>query len=320
MDIGNPIRCAVVGVGHLGRFHAEKYARIPEARLVAVVDLDETRAKEIASLHGCEALTDHLALAGEVDAASIAVPTVAHHRVARDLLAAGIDVLVEKPIAGTLAEADDLMHLAAERGAILQVGHVERFNQALVALGARIHSPRFIESHRLGAFTGRATDVDVVLDLMIHDLDIIATLVQSELASVEAVGVPILSEQIDIANARVKFENGCIANITASRVSMNPVRKIRLFQPDAYISIDFHASRIQIFRLDRTGPQPEIAAEEIDIAKGDALEDEIRAFVQCVRTREQPLVSGREGRAALAMAERVREALGESLRTLQVES
>jgi predicted dehydrogenase len=196
------------------------------------------------------------------------------------------------------------------------VGHVERFNQALVALGTRIRSPRFIESHRLGAFTGRATDVDVVLDLMIHDLDIIATLVQSD-ATVEAVGVPILSEQADIANARVKFANGRIANITASRVSMNPVRKIRIFQPDAYVSIDFHASRIQIFRLDRTGPQPEIAAEEIEIEKGDALEAEIRAFLRCVRTRERPLVSGVEGRTALAMAERVREALETSLRTLR---
>jgi predicted dehydrogenase len=317
MDKTKPIRCAVVGVGHLGRFHAEKYVLIPEAELVAVVDVDEGRAKEIASIHGCEALTDHRALAGRVQAASVAVPTVAHHRVAMDLLSAGIDVLVEKPIACTLAEADDLVRLAEARGAILQVGHVERFNQALVALGSRIHSPRFIESHRLATFTGRATDVDVVLDLMIHDLDIISTLVQSDLATVEAVGVPILSDQADIANARVKFENGCIANITASRVSMNPVRKIRIFQPDTYISIDFHASRIQLFRLDRSGPQPEIAAEEIDIEKGDALEAEIRAFVRCVRTRERPLVSGVEGRTALAMAERVREALEASLLTLQ---
>lgn len=320
MDSTRRTRCAVVGVGHLGRFHAEKYARIAEAELVAVVDVDEARAREIAGKHGCEALTEHRALAGRVDAASVSVPTVAHHEVARDLLAEGIDVLVEKPITRTLAEADDLVRLAADRGAILQVGHVERFNQALVALGSRIHSPRFIESHRLSAFTGRATDVDVVLDLMIHDLDIIATLVQSDLATVEAVGVPILSEQADIANARVKFANGCIANITASRVSMNPVRKIRLFQPDAYISIDFQSNRIQIFRLDRSGPQPEIAGEEIDIEKGDALEAEIRAFVDCVRTRERPLVSGVEGRTALAMAERVREALEESIRTLQIET
>lgn len=320
MDSTRRTRCAVVGVGHLGRFHAEKYARIAEAELVAVVDVDEARAREIAGKHGCEALTEHRALAGRVDAASVSVPTVAHHEVARDLLAAGIDVLVEKPITRTLAEADDLVRLAADRGAILQVGHVERFNQALVALGSRIHSPRFIESHRLSAFTGRATDVDVVLDLMIHDLDIIATLVQSDLTTVEAVGVPILSEQADIANARVKFANGCIANITASRVSMNPVRKIRLFQPDAYISIDFQSNRIQIFRLDRSGPQPEIAGEEIDIEKGDALEAEIRAFVDCVRTRERPLVSGVEGRTALAMAERVREALEESIRTLQIET
>jgi len=319
MDNSARTRVAVVGVGHLGRFHAEKVALIPDAELVAVVDIDPARAKEIAEKHGCEALTDHRALAGRVDAASVAVPTVAHHAVARDLLEEGIDVLVEKPITGTLAEADDLVRLASERKAILQVGHVERFNQALVALGSRIHSPRFIESHRLGTFSGRATDVDVVLDLMIHDLDIIATLVQSDLTTVEAVGVPILSEQADIANARVKFQNGCIANITASRVSMSPVRKIRIFQPDAYISIDFHASRIQIFRLDRSGPHPEIAAEQIEIAKGDALEAEIRAFVHCVRTRERPLVSGIEGRAALAMAERVREALEASLRTLHVQ-
>jgi predicted dehydrogenase len=243
---GGRRRFAVVGAGHLGRFHAEKYDLIDEAELSAVVDVEEAYARELASKYGCEALTDHRSLAGRVDAASVVVPTVHHHRVAMDLLSAGMDVLVEKPIAASLSEADDLIRTAETRGAILQVGHVERFNAALVTLGARIQSPRFIESHRLSSFSGRATDVDVVLDLMIHDLDIIASLVGGELASVEAVGVPILSENVDIANARVKFTGGCIANITASRVSMTPVRKIRIFQPETYISIDFIASRIDL--------------------------------------------------------------------------
>jgi predicted dehydrogenase len=311
-------RFAVVGAGHLGRFHAEKYDFIDEADLAAVVDVDEGRARALASKYGCEALTDHRALAGRVDAASVVVPTVLHHRVAKDLLDAGMDVLVEKPIATSLAEADDLIRAAQARGAILQVGHVERFNPALVTLGSRIRSPRFIESHRLGSFSGRATDVDVVLDLMIHDLDIIASLVGGELASVEAVGVPILSENVDIANARVKFTGGCIANITASRVSMTPVRKIRIFQPDAYVSIDFIASRIDLYRIDRSSGAPEIAAEQITIEKSDALETEIRAFVKSVKTRERPLVSGHEGRLALAMAERVRHVLEESLARLEV--
>jgi len=309
-------RYAVVGVGHLGRFHAEKYALLPGAELVAVVDIDAGRARNTAEKHGCEALTDHRALVGKVDGASVSVPTLAHFPVVRDLLEAGIDVLVEKPIAANLKEADVLVRLAEEKKAILQVGHVERFNQALLALGSRIQHPRFIESHRLGTYSGRATDVDVVLDLMVHDLDIISNIVRSEVASVEAVGVPVLSENVDIANARVRFENGCIANITASRVSVTPVRKIRIFQPDTYISIDFQQSKINLLRIDRSGPAPEISGEEIAIAKGDALEAEIRAFIHCVDTRERPLVSGEEGRAALAMAEKVRASLEQSLATL----
>ena len=308
-----PKRYAVVGVGHLGRFHAEKYALIPEAQLVAVVDKDATRAGEAAQRHGCEALTDHRHLIGRVDAASVVVPTLHHFEVAQDLLNAGIDVLVEKPITANLDEADTLIRLAARQKAILQVGHVERFNQALMALEQTIRHPRFIESHRLGSYSGRATNVDVVLDLMVHDLDIISSIVKSDLASVEAIGVPVLSGSVDIANARVHFRNGCIANITASRVSVTPVRKIRIFQPDAYISIDFHENKINLLRIDRSGESPEISGEEIEIAKGDQLEDEIRAFTRCVDTRERPLVSGEEGRAALAMAERVRESLEESL-------
>lgn len=314
-----PKRYAVVGVGHLGRFHAEKYALIPEARLVAVVDKNAARARDAAQRHGCEALTDHRQLAGRVDAASVVVPTVDHFEVAQDLLKAGIDVLVEKPIAATLEEADTLIRLAAGQKAILQVGHVERFNQALMALDKTIRNPRFIESHRLGSFSGRATDVDVVLDLMVHDLDIIASIVKSDLVSVEAIGVPVLSGTVDIANARVRFRNGCIANITASRVSVTPVRKIRIFQPDAYISIDFHESKINLLRIDRSGESPEISGEEIEIAKGDQLEAEIRAFTRCVETRERPLVSGEEGRAALAMAERVRASLEESLASMGVD-
>lgn len=319
MGTGGRKRYAVVGVGHLGRFHAEKYALIPEAELVAVVDEDLERAKEVADRFGCEALKDHRALPGRIDAASVVVPTVHHHRVTKDLLAAGIDVLVEKPIAATIAEADDLIGTAEAHRAILQVGHIERFNEALLTLGSRIKSPRFIESHRLGAFSGRATDVDVVLDLMIHDLDIISTIVGSELTDVEAIGIPVLSENIDIANARVKFKNGCIANITSSRVSVSPVRKIRIFQPDSYISIDFQKNRIGVFRIDRSSGTPQIAAEEVEFTKGDALEAEIRAFTECVRTRRKPIVSGVEGRTALAMAKRVLTALEESLATFRVE-
>jgi predicted dehydrogenase len=319
MGTGGRKRYAVVGVGHLGRFHAEKYALIPESELVAVVDEDLERAKEVADRFGCEALKDHRALPGRIDAASVVVPTVHHHRVTKDLLAAGIDVLVEKPIAATIAEADDLIGTAEAHRAILQVGHIERFNEALLTLGSRIKSPRFIESHRLGAFSGRATDVDVVLDLMIHDLDIISTIVGSELTDVEAIGIPVLSENIDIANARVKFKNGCIANITSSRVSVSPVRKIRIFQPDSYISIDFQKNRIGVFRIDRSSGTPQIAAEEVEFTKGDALEAEIRAFTECVRTRRKPIVSGVEGRTALAMAKRVLTALEESLATFRVE-
>ncbi|MFQ5457090.1 MAG: Gfo/Idh/MocA family protein [Myxococcota bacterium] len=313
MSLNDPRRYAVVGMGHLGRFHAEKYALIPEARLVAVVDVDAARAREAAARFGCDALTDYRQLAGRIDGASIVVPSVGHFGIARNLLEAGIDVLVEKPIATSLEEADTLIRIAAAKKAILQVGHVERFNQALLALDKTIRNPRFIESHRLGAFSGRATDVDVVLDLMVHDLDIISSIVRSDLVSVEAVGVPVLSENVDIANARVHFENGCIANITASRVSTTPVRKIRIFQPDTYISIDFHESRINLLRIDRSGGAPEISGEEIAIAKGDPLEAEIRAFTRCVETRDRPLVSGEEGRAALAMAEKVRASLEESL-------
>ncbi len=316
MGQGAKKKFAVVGVGHLGRFHAEKYALLAGADLVAVADVDAGRARETAEKHGCEALTDHRAIIGKADAASVAVPTLAHFAVVRDLLEAGIDVLVEKPIAANLNEADTLIKLAAERKAILQVGHVERFNQALLALGSRIQNPRFIESHRLGAFSGRATDVDVVLDLMVHDLDIISTIVRSDVASVEAVGVPVLTDNVDIANARVRYKNGCLANITASRVSVSPVRKIRIFQPDTYISIDFQQSKINLLRIDRTGASPENSGEEIAIAKGDPLEAEIRAFVHCVETRERPLVSGVEGRAALAMAEKVRASLEESLATM----
>jgi predicted dehydrogenase len=319
MSVEGPKRFAVVGVGHLGRYHAEKYAGISDVELVAVVDTDGARAREIANKHGCQALEDHRALRGRIDAASVVVPTVAHHRVAKDLLAAGIDVLIEKPIAASLEEADDLIRTAEENKVLLQVGHVERFNQALVALGPRIQSPRFIESHRLGSFTGRATDVDVVLDLMIHDLDLISTFVRSDLATVEAVGVPVLSENVDIANARVKFSNGCIANITASRVSVTPIRKIRIFQPDTYISIDFDKSEIAIFRIDRRGAAPELAGEQIEIGKGDPLDAEIRDFTRCVQNRARPLVSGAEGRAALAMAERVRASLQENLAVLERE-
>ena len=232
------LRAAVVGVGYLGRFHAEKYAAHAGATLVAVVDVDAGRAQSVAANLGAEALTDHRALVGRIDCASVAVPTQQHHAVARDLLEAGIDVLVEKPLTTTLPEGKALVELAARRGRVLQVGHLERFNPAIRVLEGIVARPRFVECHRLAPFTERGTDVDVVLDLMIHDLDVILAMTTSSLRSIEAVGVPVLTPQVDIANARLRFANGCIANVTASRVSLKRERKLRIFQADAYFSLD----------------------------------------------------------------------------------
>ncbi len=302
------LRAAVVGVGHLGRYHAEKYAALDGVRLVAVVDRDQARAAEVARALGVQALTDHHALAGAVDCASVAVPTADHARVGLDLLAAGIDVLIEKPLASTTAEGEALVRTAAAGGRVLQVGHLERFNPALRAAAAVITEPRFLECHRLAPFVDRGTDVDVIRDLMIHDLDVIQSFVAAEVTSVEAVGVPVLTARVDIANARLRFANGCIANVTASRVSMKRERILRIFQPDAYVAIDYDQRRVRIVRrVPARGPEilAGIEAEEHDAGEGDPLRDEVAAFVAAVAARATPIVGGREGLRALELAERI---------------
>jgi predicted dehydrogenase len=297
------LKAAVVGVGYLGKFHAEKYAASAKAELVAVVDVDEGRAREIGAPLGAEALTDYRALAGRVQCVSVAVPTRFHFSVARELIDAGIDVLVEKPLTADIAEARDLVEAAKIKGVILQVGHLERFNPAIRRLESVIREPKFVECHRLAPFVERGTDVDVVLDLMIHDIDVISSLVRAPVERVEAVGVPVLTDKPDIANARIKFANGCIANVTASRVSIKRERKIRFFQPDAYISIDYDQRRAQIYYKPAPGAGwLDIRAENIEIKDGDALADEVESFLDCVRSRAQPLVGGTEGLRALEIA------------------
>jgi len=299
----NKITSAVVGVGYLGRFHAEKYASSAKATLIGVVDIDEARATEIAASVGVEAFTDYRELFGRVRCVSIAVPTGFHYRVARDFIDAGIDVLVEKPLTADITEARELVRAAQANNVLLQVGHLERFNPAIRRLEGVIKDPKFVECHRLAPFVERGTDVDVVLDLMIHDIDVIASLVRAPVERVEAVGVPVLTDKPDIANARIKFANGCIANVTSSRVSLKRERKIRFFQPDAYISIDYDQRKAQIFYKPAPGAGwLDIRHETVEIKEGDALADEIESFLDCVGSRNLPLVGGAEALRALEIA------------------
>jgi predicted dehydrogenase len=297
------ISVGVVGVGYLGKFHAEKYAASEKATLIGIVDLDLERARGVAEKYRTEAFADYRELFGRVQCVSIAVPTRLHHLIGREFLEAGIDVLVEKPLALDLADGRELVEIAHARERILQVGHLERFNPAIRKLESVIKKPKFVECHRLAPFVERGTDVDVVLDLMIHDIDVIASLVRSPVERVEAVGVRVLTDKPDIANARITFSDGCIANVTSSRVSLKRERKIRFFQPDAYISIDYDQRRAQIFYKPPAGATwLDIRSENIEIKEGDALADEIDSFLDCVRTRSLPLVSGAEGLRALEIA------------------
>ncbi|MBZ4202441.1 MAG: Gfo/Idh/MocA family oxidoreductase [Methylovulum sp.] len=307
------LRCAVIGTGYLGKFHAQKYAALPECELVAVVDINAEAAHEVAQQHHALALTDYHALIADqaVDAVSIVVPTTLHHQVAKDFLNAGIHVLVEKPITVTVAEADELIAIAKLKHCVLQVGHLERFNPAILALD-HDEKPLFIESHRLSPFNPRANDVSVVLDLMIHDIDIILALVDSTIERIDASGTAVLTQGTDIANARLQFKNGCVANVTASRISLKQERKMRLFRPSAYISVDFQN---RILTKHRTGSKemfpgiPEIEREESSFASGDALLAEITDFIQCIHTGKTPLVSGEAGRQALETAIRITDLL-----------
>ncbi|HUN58587.1 MAG TPA: Gfo/Idh/MocA family oxidoreductase [Candidatus Binataceae bacterium] len=306
------LRAAVIGAGRLGSLHAHKYRALEGVELKYVADVDQRRADEVAAETGAEPCSDYRDLRGKIDLATVASPGVTHHLIAADLMRWGIDVLLEKPMAATLDEAHELGIIAAGGGRILQIGHLERFNPAIERLGAILDSPRFIECHRLASFTERGTDVDVVLDLMVHDLDVILSLVQSEAVSVEAVGVAVLTDQIDIANARIRFANGLIANLNSSRVSAKRERKIRFFQPDAYLSVDYEARSIQVYRKSPPpagGTFPVISAELIGLAEGDPLMDEVRAFVNSVRARSAPRVSADDGLRVMELSERIRIAI-----------
>ena len=304
------LKLGVVGVGHLGRHHARILAGMEGVELTAVVDSDAARAREVAAATGCRAATDPAALLAGVDAAVVAVPTAAHRRVALPFLARGIPVLVEKPIAATVAEADELVDAASASGTTLAVGHTERYNPAVTTARPLIAAPRFVEVHRLAQFPGRSLDVDVVFDVMIHDLDVLLDLVPAAPVSIETVGVPVLSDRVDIANARIRFDDGCIANLTASRVSRERVRKLRFFQQDALISIDCAAHQVEVWRLRRKqGAEPAIEGGALDVPPGEPLECELADFVRAVRTGRPPRVDGSDGRQALALAQRVADAL-----------
>lgn len=301
--MSEPVRVGVVGVGALGRHHARVYSAMPGARLVGLFDTDAARAATVAAEFACPALPTLDALLERADAVSVAVPTVDHHRVSVRALELECDVLVEKPITATLAEADDLMARATALGRILQVGHIERFNPATEVLLSAGRSPRFVEVHRLGSFSARSLDVDVVLDLMIHDLDIVLALDGSPPVQIEAVGVPVLTPKVDIANARLRFASGLIANLTASRVSLEKVRKFRVFAPRTYVSVDFTAREAQVFRLEPDGAgRPRIASEKRGAPDEEPLRRQVVAFLEAVRTRTEPVVSGSDGRRALALA------------------
>jgi predicted dehydrogenase len=299
------VRAAVIGVGYLGTLHAEKYASLEGVELVAVVDLDRVKAETLATRLGTRVEPEVQGLVGRVDCVTIATPTPVHFDAARFFLESGIDVLVEKPITATSAEGRALVDLAAARGRILQVGHLERFNPAVRAMLGVIDRPRFIECDRLAPFGERGTDVDVVRDLMIHDLDVILSCVPGDVERIEAVGIPVLSSNVDIANARLRFAGGCIANVTASRVALKRERKIRLFQTDTYVSVDYMERRVRVCRRRDVDGRAEITVEQQEFNEADALRDEVESFVASVRSRNAPVVDGRSGLRALELAERI---------------
>ena len=305
----------MVGVGYLGRFHALIYSRMPDVDLVGVADCDAGTARRVAEECGCPAYGSGRELLEKVDAVSIVVPTTAHLEEARPFLKRGIHTLMEKPIAATEAEGREIVELANASGAILQIGHLERFNAGVMALAERIHKPRFIEAHRMGGFVARATDVDVVSDLMIHDIDIILSLVGSDITAISAVGTPVLTQHVDIANARLEFANGTVANVIASRVSEKKMRRIRVFEQNRYESLDFIDQRIETaYPKARPGEAwPEVVTESVAIEPVKPLDAELAAFVECVATGRRPLVDGAVGLKALEVALSVKREIMERL-------
>ncbi|MGC3980490.1 MAG: Gfo/Idh/MocA family oxidoreductase [Steroidobacteraceae bacterium] len=310
------LRTAVIGVGYLGRFHAQKYRELPGSDLIAVVDNSPETAQKVGAELGVAGLSDYRELLGKVDAVSIVVPTPLHFAVAETFLAQGVHVLVEKPITETLEQAQKLIDLARQNNCVLQVGHLERFNPAIQAATKIISTPRFIESHRLAPFKQRGTDVSVVLDLMIHDIDLIQELVGRPIASIDAVGAQVFSQDIDIANARIRFEGGCVVNTTASRVSLKQERKLRIFQDDAYLSVDLQQKILTTIRKKEAGPVESPAQVDIgeqSFEQGDALRSEIEAFLHAVRSGTPPVVTGEDGLRALATAIQITESVTRQL-------
>ncbi len=302
------IRCAVIGVGYLGRFHAQKYQHLDNADLIAVCDVNHDTREALSQELQVPAYANYRDLFGKVDAVSIAATTNKHFEIAKECIDNGIHVLIEKPMTETVNQAEELITLAKQRQVKLQVGHLERFNSARLALDEHLETPQFIESHRLAPFNPRGTDVNVILDLMIHDIDIIQNIVKRPVKSIDAQGAPVLSKSIDIANARITFDNHCVANVTASRISFKTERKTRIFQRNSYISIDYQNKQFAVFQKgegEMFPGIPEITRHQSIFEKGDALLEEIKAFLACIETNTSPLVTGEEGRNALATAEHI---------------
>lgn len=310
------LTAAVIGVGYLGRFHAQKYAQSVQCDLVGVVDGRREAREAVAAELSTRAIEDYRQLLGEVDAVSVVTPTPAHFAIARDFLESGAHVLVEKPITETPREARELIDLAARGARVLQVGHLERFNSAILAAEPHLRAPRFVECHRLAPYKERGTDVNVVLDLMIHDIDLVQTIVGAPVLTIDAIGTPVFSEAIDIVNARLRFANGCVVNATASRVSLKTERKMRIFEDDTYLSLDLQQKILTVIRKrggrDAPGGLP-VSIEEQSLEQGDALKAEIESFLECIRTGRPPVVSGEDGLTALETAMRITEQVNESL-------
>lgn len=319
--MGRVTRCGVVGVGYLGRFHAQKYAALENAQLIGVVDSNPEQAQKVAQETGAQPFADYQGLFDSVEAVSIAVPTLHHYSVAKEFLERGIHVLIEKPITATVGQAQELNAIAKKNGALIQVGHLERFSPGLMAAAGQCHNPLFIESTRLAPFKLRGSDVNVVLDLMIHDVDIILDLVKSPVRSIAASGARVLSNDIDIANARIEFENGCIANVTSSRVSLKTERKMRIFQQGAYLSVDFQARGLSVYRLGE-GEQfpgvPEIVAEQKSYGESDPLKAEIVSFLDAIQNNKPVVVSGEDGERALHAAFQITDLVLAKARDLSV--
>ena len=317
--MNDKVKVGVIGVGYLGRFHAQKYAAMEDVQLVGVADAGQERAQLVANECATLPFTDYRELITQVDAVSIAVPTSLHHEVAKDCLHRGVDIMVEKPITTTLTEADDLIELARQQQRILQVGHLERFNPAVLAMQPLLTHPLFIEAHRIAVFKDRGTDVDVVLDLMIHDIDIILSIVNSPIVSILTAGTPVITKLTDIANARIIFQNGCTANITVSRISMENMRRMRIFQPGQYLSIDFGKKEIMTIRLKpgEQGGHPVPDISKASFQEQDALDLELRDFIKHVRNRTRPAVAGEEGRRALDVALQVVEQINSNRQRIE---